>query len=184
MPAFGLVFKPAQIEAVVSYLRALQGTQKSAPVSGDAEAGRTFFEGKVRCAECHNVNGNGGFLASDLAGYGKTHSSEELRQQILGHNGDEYRKITRVVTRQGKTYEGITRNEDNFFLQLQALNGDFLFIRRTDLAVLEHKELSIPLAGSGVKLDASSLNNLLSYFSRTPEDRPSTSAAAPKPLPK
>jgi mono/diheme cytochrome c family protein len=153
MPAFGSIFKPGQIEAVVSYLRTLQGTSNSAPVSGDAEAGRTLFEGKGRCAQCHSMNGMGGFLASDLSGYGKTHSPDELRRQILNHKG-----IARIVTRRGRTYEGIMRNEDNFSLQLQSLNGDFLFVRKADLLTIEQRD--------GVTLDKGNLDDLISYLSR------------------
>jgi mono/diheme cytochrome c family protein len=151
MPAFGSIFNSSQINEVVSYLRILQGTQKSARISGDAETVRTLFKEKARCAECHSVNGTGGFLASDLSGYGETHSPDELRQQILNHRG-----ITRVVTRQGKKYEGLLRNEDNFSIQLETFDGDFVFIRRADVAVMEHKKLSI--------LDSNNLDNLISYL--------------------
>jgi cytochrome c oxidase cbb3-type subunit 3 len=184
MPAFGSVFNPSQIGGLVSYLRILQGTQKPARIFGDAEAGRTLFEEKARCAKCHNINGKGGFLASDLSGYGKTHAPDEVHQQILNHNGDEHRAITRVVTRQGRVYEGLLRNEDNFSIQLQTFNGDFLFVRRIDLTVVEHKELSILLANDGVKLDADNLDNLISYLSRTPGTQSSEKAAAPKTPPK
>lgn len=153
MPAFGSIFKSGQIDAVVSYLRTLQGIQSSAPVSGDAEAGRALFEGKGGCAQCHSMNGKGGFLAADLSGYGKAHSPDELRQQILTHKG-----IIRIVTHQGRTYEGVVRNEDNFSLQLQTFNGDFLFVKRTDLLTVEQH--------GGVKLDESNLDDLISYLSR------------------
>ena len=151
MPAFGSVFKSSQIDAVVSYLRTLQGTQKPNSVSGDAETGRILFEGKARCAECHTINGKGGFLASDLSGYRKIHSPDELRQQILNHEG-----TTRIVTWQGRAYEGVTRNEDNFSIQLQILDGDFLFVKRTDLLTIEHRK--------GMKLDKGNLDSLISYL--------------------
>jgi cytochrome c oxidase cbb3-type subunit III len=171
MPAFGSVFNPSQIDAVASYLRTLQRTRRPARISGDAETGRTLFWGKARCAECHSLNGKGGFLASDLSGYGKTHAPDEVRQQILNHNEDERRVIVRMVTRQGRTYEGLLRNKDNFFLQLQTIDGDFLFIRQSDLAIVEQKDLSALLAKDGMKLDSSNLDNLISYLSRTPEFR-------------
>ncbi len=155
MPAFGSVLKPGQIDAVVSYLRTLQGAQLSASVSGDAEAGRALFESKARCSECHTIHGKSGFLAPDLSGYAQTHSADELRQQILNHA-----EMTRVVTRQGRAYEGITRNEDNFSLQLQTLKGDFLFAKKEDLLAIEHHP--------NAKLDAAGLDNLISYLSRIP----------------
>ncbi len=54
----------------------------------------------------------------------------------------------------------MVRNEDNFSLQLQTLDGDFLFVRRTDLLTIEHR--------NSMKLDNSNIENLISYLSRAP----------------
>jgi putative heme-binding domain-containing protein len=158
----------------------VQGTQKPISISGNAEAGRTLFWKKARCAECHSISGKGGFLASDLSGYGKTHSPEEVRQQVLHHEGDESRTITWVTTRQGRKYEGLVRNEDNFSLQLQTFDGDFLFLRKAELAVVEHEEIHPNLANGGAKLSPRDFNDLTSYLSRTAETGSSATAAAPK----
>ena len=164
MPAFGSVFNKDQIKAVVSYLRTLQGTNKTTPISGDKEAGQTLFFGKAHCAECHAVNGKGGFLAADLSGYGKTHSTSELRQQILDHNKEGRHSWTRVVTRGGKSYEGLARNEDNFSLQLQTPDGDFLFFEKANLAKVEHQPSWVGAAGYMRELNGKDLDNLISYL--------------------
>jgi cytochrome c oxidase cbb3-type subunit III len=176
MPAFSSVFKTVQIDAVVSYLRTLQKAPRTAIVSGDREAGRTLFFGKAQCAECHTMDGKGGFFASDLSGYANAHSADELRQQMADHNEVRRRQWTRIVTRNGKEYLGLVRNEDNFSLQLQTTDGDFLFWRKTDLAVIAHKDPA--------SLTAKDLNNLIAYLARTSETRSSATAAAPKTPPK
>jgi cytochrome c oxidase cbb3-type subunit III len=170
MPAFGSAFKPVQIDAVVSYLRTLQKAPKNVMLSGNGEAGRTLFFGKAQCAECHMADGKGGFLASDLSGYGKAHSADELRQQIADHKEAGRRQWTRVVTPNGKEYFGIVRNEDNFSLQLQTSDGDFLFWRKTDLAAIAHKDPA--------SLNGNDLDNLIAYLSQAAETQLTT--AAPK----
>jgi hypothetical protein len=122
------------------------------------------------------MDGKGGFLASDLSDYANTHSADELRQQITDHNEVRRRQWTRIVTRNGKEYFGVVRNEDNFSLQLQTADGDFLFWRKTDLAVIAHKD--------HVSLGGTDIDNLITYLSRTPEIRSSATAAAPKTPPK
>ncbi|MBV9085686.1 MAG: c-type cytochrome [Acidobacteriaceae bacterium] len=168
MPAFGSVLNSDQIGAIASYLRSLRQGRESARTPGDAGLGRALFRAKAHCAECHGFDGQGGLLASDLSGYGKTHSSHDLRQQILSHDEDERRAMTRIVTRQGRAYEGLTRNEDNFSLQLETLDGGFVFIGKPDLAVLHHQKLSSLLAGNGVRLTERDLDNLIAYLSQTP----------------
>ena len=187
MPAFGPVFKGNQINAIISYLRTLQGKQETTRISGgDKKAGRILFFSEARCAECHMINGEGGFIGADLTNYGSTHPIDELRQQIRNHNKAGRQGWTKVVTRNGREYIGVMRNEDNFSLQLQMPDGDFLFLEKADLAVLEHAERgqSMALAHDGAKLTPRDLDNLISYLVQAPENQPSATAAAPKTPPK
>ncbi len=145
---------------MVSRLRTLQRTQKLTSASGDREAGRKLFFGEARCADCHSVNGKGGLIAADLSHYGNTHSADDLRQQILDHNKEGQREWTKVVTRNGKEYLGVVRNEDNFSLQLQTRNGDFLFFEKASLAAIKSQgQPSAPV-------DEKDLNNLLACLSQ------------------
>jgi cytochrome c oxidase cbb3-type subunit III len=171
MPVFGPVFKESQLNAIISYLRTLQGTQKAALISGDEKAGRILFFGKARCAECHMINGEGGFIGTDLTNYGSTHPIDELRQQIRNHNEAGRQGWTRVVTRNGREYLGIARNEDNFSLQLQTFDGDFVFLGKTELAVVERAERSMMPANDGAKLSPRDLDNLISYIGNRKRQR-------------
>ena len=76
MPAFGSL-GAARIQAVVRYLRSLQGQTGAATVSGDAKRGRDFFFGPSGCSQCHMVKGEGGFIGADLSSYANTRSADE-----------------------------------------------------------------------------------------------------------
>lgn len=165
MPAFQSVFNGDQITAVTAYLRNLQGTQKITPVSGDAEAGRLLFE-SAHCIECHTANGQGGFLVTDLSGYGITHSADDLRQQILHHREDERYEWIKVITRSGREYTGLIRNEDNFSLQLQTPSGDFLFFEKAQIAKVERQPRLLMPTISNNESKGRDINDLITYLSR------------------
>jgi cytochrome c oxidase cbb3-type subunit III len=81
MPAFHSL-ETADVKAVVTYLRTLQGTKQTAKLPGDPVRGETIFLGKAGCSSCHMIAGKGGFIASDLSGYARTHSVEQIRSAI------------------------------------------------------------------------------------------------------
>ena len=81
MPPFHSLGK-ANIEAVVAYLRTLQGKDSNLAASGDATKGKALFFGKAGCSKCHVVHGDGGFIASDLSEYASTRSVSQIRQAI------------------------------------------------------------------------------------------------------
>jgi cytochrome c oxidase cbb3-type subunit 3 len=123
MPAFTSLSDENR-KIVVSYLRLLQGkVAEEAKLAGDAGKGRNLFFGKAHCAECHSVAGSGGFIGEDLSTYGAMRSAEKIREAIVKPENGGVRMT--VVTRQGQTYAGVLRNEDNFSLQIQTMEGAF-----------------------------------------------------------
>jgi mono/diheme cytochrome c family protein len=78
MPAFHSL-ESSNIRAVVTYLRTLQGTGKPVKLAGDPARGETIFFGNAGCSGCHMVAGKGGYIASDLSAYARTHSVEQVR---------------------------------------------------------------------------------------------------------
>ena len=167
MPAFGTSLKPAQLDAVVSYLRSLQG--KGGPVvaiAGDAAAGRLLFFGRAECSRCHMVAGEGGFIAPDLSGYGANHQPLEIRERIL--NPRKYAKpgrgLVNVTAKEGKTFTGVIRNEDNFSLQLQTLDGRFVFLDKREISRLAVVPEGLMPGDYGSTLSTIELDNLVSYL--------------------
>jgi putative heme-binding domain-containing protein len=168
MPAFGALGVP-KLQAVMAYLRILQGGSKAAFIPGDPQRGKSLFFGKAGCANCHMINGTGGFFGADLSSYGSNVSIEEIRSALTDPNKDlDPRSGTVLVTtREGRQFAGIPRNEDNFSLQLQSLDGAFHLLAKSDLEHLEYQRKSLMPSDYGSVLSAIELDDLVSYLIRT-----------------
>src|SRR5882762_1697776 len=168
MPAFSALGVP-KLKAVMGDLRILQGGSKVASIPGNPERGKSLFFGKAGCANCHMINGSGGFLGADLSSYGSNVSIEEIRTAITDPDKDlDLRARTVLVTiRDGRQFTGIARNEDNFSIQLQSLDGAFHLFAKEDLQHLEYQPKSLMPSEYGSVLSASELDDLVSYLIRT-----------------
>jgi cytochrome c oxidase cbb3-type subunit III len=175
MPAFGSL-GAARIRAVVGHLRRLQGQGRAQKLPGDPQRGKALFFSKAGfskagfaktgCSQCHMVNGEGGFIASDLSSYAGTKSADDIRGAITDPNKnlDPRRRGVVVTTRDGKTQTGIARNEDNFSLQMQAIDGTFHLFRKSELRGIEYQPRSLMPADYGSKLSRQELDDLVSYL--------------------
>ena len=176
MPGFSRLLNTTQIGAVLKYLRVLQGKTESTKMAGDSNRGRTLFFGRAGCAECHMLNGRGGFLAADLSGYGSGHSASDIREWIIApdRNLDPRHGTVTVLTRAGKKYRGVVRNEDNFSLQMQTADGSFHLINKSDLAGLDHESTSWMPPDYGKTLTPSQIDDLVSYLSQAGGEKPNS----------
>lgn len=165
MPAFHSL-ESAQIKAVVLYLRTLQGKTKAARLPGDPERGKAIFTGGAGCSGCHMIAGQGGFIASDLSAYGQIHEVDEIRNAIVKPTpgGDRQVRVVTATTRGGKKYSGRVRNEDNFSLQLQGLDGAFYFLSKSDLDSLEYNSQTLMPSDYGATLNLNELDDVVSYL--------------------
>ncbi len=178
MPAFRALGQSG-IDAVIDYLRTLQGQQGALPFPGDPGRGKSLFFGEAGCARCHIVSGAGGFIGADLSAYARTRSINEIRAAITEPNKDldPRERTVAVITRDGREYSGIARNEDNFSLQLQSVDGTFHLFTKSDLANLEHQPHSLMPSDYGSTLSKNDVNDLVSYLmsaagSRKPQTAP------------
>ena len=170
MPAFAGSLDATQIREAAAYLRSLvHGSGQSVRLPGDPVAGKTLFFGKAGCAECHMVNGVGGFLGADLSAYASSHSVEEIRDAITNpaKNPDRREKTATVVTRSGERFTGMARNEDNFSLQLQTPDGAFHLLMKSDLEHIDYPQQSLMPTDYAQRLGAHELNDLISFLIRT-----------------
>jgi cytochrome c oxidase cbb3-type subunit III len=162
MPAFSTL-DDATAKSVVAYLRFLQGTRERASVQGNAQHGVDLFFGKARCGECHMVNGRGGFIASDLSGFGRTHSAGEIQTAIISPRAGKRGEITVVKTRSGQEFSGLVRNEDNFSLQLQTLDGTFHFFSKTDVEGIVRQRGALMPSDYASTLSAGEIDDVVSF---------------------
>jgi cytochrome c oxidase cbb3-type subunit 3 len=169
MPAFSS-FKQQQLDDVVSYLRILQGRGDLVKLPGDPNQGEVLFLGKAHCADCHMVNGRGGFIGSDLSFYGADATVDQMRAVILDpeKNLPADQKATTVVTNTGQTITGMLKVNDNFSLSIQTLDGNFHFLKKSDLAKVDLGSRS--LMPSGNTLSNTEVNDLISYLLRTGDE--------------
>lgn len=174
MPAFRAVLNNDQMQAVVGYLRVLQGKGTQAVISGNPEKGRTLFFGKGQCSECHMIAGHGGSIAADLSGYGADHSPEAIRNAIVdpNKNADRQHGTVVVITRDGQKFTGVALNEDNFSLQLQTLDGKFHLFDKSQLVHVEHERRSLMPSNYGLMLSRGDLDDLITFLTKTAPSQP------------
>jgi cytochrome c oxidase cbb3-type subunit III len=180
MPAFASL--GSNLNNVVAYLRELQGKKESARLPGDAKRGRQLFYGKGRCSECHSVAGSGGFIASELSGFAGNRSPDEIRHAIIKPTSANRLGGKMILkTRDGKEYSGVVRNEDNFSLQLQGLDGSFQLFQKSELASFSHQPGSLMPADYGTTLNRDELNDLISFLMFSARSVKMEAAAGTKP---
>lgn len=161
MPPFASL-GTAQIDALMAYIRFLQGeSAANLEIPGDAAKGKALFFGKAHCAECHVVQGQGGFLGRDLSTYGVM-SAKEIRSNI--ENGGGSVRMRTVKMRNSQRVTGIVRNEDNFSIQLQSPDGAFHLLSRSDIAEVEISPEPVMPANYGKILSDAEFDDLVKFL--------------------
>lgn len=165
MPPFAAL-GPAKLSEVLHYLRLLQGKDRAPAVTASTEEGKNIFANKAGCSECHMVHGAGGFLGPDLSDYGASHSAEDIRNAIVSsEKRPGFRKgLARATTRDGLQISGLVRNEDNFSLQLQALDGTFHLLEKSSLSELTLDSAPVMPSDYGSRLSKTELDQLVGYL--------------------
>jgi len=163
MPASPL--SDAQILEVAAFLHARAAESagsarvpKEYPVekllTGNAEAGKTFFNGAGGCDKCHSPSG-------DLAGIAGKYSPIDLEARMLYPGG---KHTTAVVTlRSGEQVKGSLEHADDFVIALRDENGWYRSFRRDSVkaelqdGLAAHRELLNRLTQADV-------HNLFAYL--------------------
>ncbi len=163
MPAFQL--PEADLDQLLAFVVSLTAPAMENAVPGDAEAGKRFFFGKGNCSSCHMVEGRGGLVGPDLTSVARERRLGQIEQTLRNPSlrvTPGYGVVS-VRLRDGRTLRGLAKNESNFDLQLQALDGRFYLLRRGEIAeeVREQKSLMPP-----VEAGQPEMQNLLAYLCR------------------
>jgi putative heme-binding domain-containing protein len=152
-------------QAVVAYLRYLQGESAGNSASGDPARGHDLFFGKAGCSACHQIGKRGQFVGGDLAGFARDHSEDEIRDAILRPAGVP-QEVVVAVTRDGRKVSGMTRNEDNASVQLQDGDGRFYLLMKSSLVSVQRKIGEPMPVDYGRRLSSSELDDLVGYILR------------------
>jgi len=156
----------AKLSEVLNYLRSLQGKSRAPIVTASAEGGKQIFVSKGGCSECHMVHGAGGFLGPDLSDYGASHSAGDIRSAIVSADKRPgVRKgLAKATTKDGQQISGLVRNEDNFSVQLQAVDGTFHLLEKSSLSELTFDFSPVMPSDYESRLSKSELDQLVSYL--------------------
>lgn len=122
-------------------------------LTGNAEAGKAFFEGAGGCKSCHSPTG-------DLAGVAKKYSSIELEAHML--YPEDAKKTVVVTLPTGEQFRGELKHEDDFMVGVKGESGWYRSFERSRVKV----EIHDPLEAHRKLLDKltqADMHNLYAY---------------------
>lgn len=127
----------AEITALVAYLRNITSFDPSASgISlGDPRRGRSLFEGRGECLDCHRVSPAGPRYAPALTSIGAIRTAATLRRTLLDPDAGmlPINRSVRAVTASGRVIEGRRLNEDTFTVQLISADEQLLSLDKAAL---------------------------------------------------
>ena len=162
MPSFPSIGQEGG-QAVVAYIRFLQGKSAGDSALGDPIRGKDLFFGKAGCSACHQIGERGQFVARDLAGFARDHPENEIRDAILRPSGEQQETAT-VVGQDGRRFSGMIRNEDNASMQLQDGDGRFYLLMRSSLVSVQRNAEDPMPVDYGHRLSGGELDDLVGYI--------------------
>ena len=131
-----------------------KGVDASDLQTGNAEAGKQYFEGAGGCAKCHSPTG-------DLAGIANRHQGLELERRML-YPEDAKSKVT-VTLSSGKTVTGVLAYLDEFTVGLTDDAGSYHSWRIRDV----HYKVDAPVDAHVTlfsKYTDADIHNLMAYL--------------------
>jgi putative heme-binding domain-containing protein len=130
----GRKLAPAELTAVVAYVRNMRDFNTTVVKLGDSGRGRALFDGNG-CAGCHRIGATGSRVASDLSEIGGSRSPAAIQQALLDPSSMmmPINRPVRLVTKDGRTITGRRMNEDTFTIQLLTEKEQLLTVQKSDL---------------------------------------------------
>jgi PQQ-dependent dehydrogenase (methanol/ethanol family) len=180
MPAFAL--PASQLDAIVAYVMGLRSPAGDHPTPGDSAAGGRYFFGDGHCSSCHTVAGRGSALGPDLSGIARTQKLSRIERTLRDPSADipPGFRVVAVQLRDGHTLRGLAKNESNYDLQLEDLQGQLHLLLKSEVAHESHESASIM---PPVQAAPTQMQDLLAYLSRLTTVAGAAQSAAPRTLP-
>jgi putative heme-binding domain-containing protein len=149
---------------IVEYLRSMSAGAATA-AAGDARRGRTIFEGKGECTDCHSVRGAGSRVGPDLTSIGALRRAGELEQSLLDPKAEVQaeNRFYKVTPKTGEPVKGRLLNRDTFTVQLLDLDEKLRSFNIADLR--EHGFDETPMPSVRRKLSQQEIADVVSYLS-------------------
>lgn len=149
---------------IVDYLRSMS-EGRAPPAGGDARRGRTVFEGKGECRDCHSVNGVGSRVGPDLTRIGAVRRAAELERSLLDPKAEVQaeNRFYKVTPKNGKPVRGRLLNRDTFTVQLLDTDERLRSFRIEDLS--QHGFDETPMPAATKKLSQREIADVVTYLS-------------------
>jgi cytochrome c553 len=125
-------------------------------LTGNAEAGRAYFNGAGKCNSCHSPSG-------DLAGIGRKYNPLDLQQRFLFPRRSKPLLVT-VTTSGGQPVTGALERIDDFSVALRDSSGEYKAWARGPAV---NVEINDPLATHNQMLDVytdQDMHNVVRYL--------------------
>ena len=187
MPAFSAL-PSDNVWRLVSYVKSLSG--QNGPLghaTGDAALGEQVFFGKGGCSGCHEVDARGADFATDL-------SDEGTKPVAAIHNGVVHQlaagrrgfgrpaQYVDVVTADGRTVHGLVRNEDTFYIQLEAPDGNWTTLDKKNVKSVTPSGSAQP-SDVASRLSPAEIDNVVAFLAQQKaRDFTKTMKANPAPV--
>ena len=149
---------------VVDYLRSMSAGRET-KADGDARRGRTLFEGKGECTDCHAVRGAGSRVGPDLTSIGLIRRAGEIERSLLDPKAEVQpeNRCYKVSPKGGKPVVGRLLNRDSYTVQLMDLDERLRSFQIADLAA--HGFDDTPMPPAREKLSTREIADVVSYLS-------------------
>jgi len=149
---------------IVDYLRSMS-EGRAAPTNGDARRGRTLFEGKGECTDCHAVHGAGSRVGPDLTRIGALRRVAELERSLRDPKAEVQpeNRFYKVTPKNGKPVTGRLLNRDTFTVQLLDTDEHLRSFRIADLS--QHGFDETPMPAASKKLTSQQIADVVTYLS-------------------
>ena len=180
MPAWKGRLTEVEIAALGAYVHALRGTALDNPWPGDPAHGQQVFWGKGGCASCHMIGGRGGVVGPDLSNIAAQRKAAAIQDaltkvehRVFGDGGVhlpaiapmDYQPVT-VVTRDGKTIEGVMRNRDHWSVQMVDMSGVLHSFDRATLRSVAIRRGSVMPSNYDRQLSPEEFTDLMAFLTR------------------
>jgi len=153
-----------ELFAVIAYLHGMKDYGARNVVLGDAQRGRSVFEGKGACLSCHRVNQQGSYLGPDLTDIGGSFSAAMFQDTLLDPNSTARpgNRTIRAVTKSGEVVTGRRLNEDTWSVQVMDSRERLVSLWKPDLK--EYQILKSPMPSFKDSLTAEERSDLIAYL--------------------
>jgi putative heme-binding domain-containing protein len=155
-------YSPLEAGMIVAYMRGIAAGDSVVVTSGDVARGKTLFDGKGKCATCHNPESR---TAPSLADVGVLRRPLELEQSILDPSAQlhpDYRFV-RAVTKSGAVVTGRLLNQSTFSVQILDSAQNLRAFNKADLREFVINQTSEMPSYRGT-LDTQEVADLVTYL--------------------